>query len=68
MAQGRSTKIITMITWIRNSRLSIKHSLSLDLVDGAVAVAVLVALVQAGPISAAKLTDLYRESSKSTYG
>ena len=28
MAQGRSTKIITMIQWIRTSRLSIKNSLS----------------------------------------
>ena len=28
MAQGRSTKIITMIKWIRTSRLSIKNSLS----------------------------------------
>ena len=31
MAQGRSTKIITMIEWIRTSRLSIKNSLSLML-------------------------------------
>ena len=29
MAQGRSTKIISMIKWIRTSRLSIKNSLSL---------------------------------------
>ena len=29
MAQGRSTKIITMIAWIRTIRLSIKNSLSL---------------------------------------
>ena len=28
MAQGRSTEIISMIQWIRTSRLSIKHSLS----------------------------------------
>jgi len=28
MAQGRSTKIISMIKWIRTSRLSIKSSLS----------------------------------------
>ena len=28
MAQGRSTKITTVIQWIRTSRLSIKHSLS----------------------------------------
>ena len=28
MAQGRSTKIIWMIKWIRTSRLSIKNSLS----------------------------------------
>jgi len=28
MAQGRSTKIISMIEWIRTSRLSIKKSLS----------------------------------------
>ena len=28
MAQGRSTKIIYMITWIRTSRLSVKKSLS----------------------------------------
>ena len=28
MAQGRSTEIITMIKWIRTSRLSIKNSLS----------------------------------------
>ena len=28
MAQGRSTKIISMIKWIRISRLSIKNSLS----------------------------------------
>ena len=28
MAQGRSTKIISMIQWIRTSRLSIKNSLS----------------------------------------
>ena len=27
MAQGRSTKIISMIKWIRTSRLSIKNSL-----------------------------------------
>jgi len=30
MAQGRSTKIISMIEWIRTSRLSIKNSLSLS--------------------------------------
>ena len=30
MAQGRSTKIITMIKWIRANRLSIKNSPSLD--------------------------------------
>ena len=29
MAQGLSTKIISMIKWIRTSRLSIKNSLSL---------------------------------------
>ena len=29
MAQGRSTKIIEMIKWIRTSRLSIKNSVSL---------------------------------------
>jgi hypothetical protein len=29
MAQGRSTKIISIIQWIRTSRLSIKKSLSL---------------------------------------
>ena len=29
MARGRSTKIISMIKWIRTSRLSIKNSLSL---------------------------------------
>ena len=28
MAQGRSTEIISMIKWIRASRLSIKNSLS----------------------------------------
>jgi len=28
MAQGRSTKIISMIKWIRTSRLSVKNSLS----------------------------------------
>jgi len=28
MAQGRSTKIVSMIKWIRTSRLSIKNSLS----------------------------------------
>ena len=28
MAQGRSSKIISMIDWIRTSRLSIKNSLS----------------------------------------
>ena len=28
MAQGRSTKIISMIKWIRTSRCSIKNSLS----------------------------------------
>ena len=28
MAQGRSTKIISTMKWIRNSRLSIKNSLS----------------------------------------
>jgi len=28
MAQGRSTNIISMIEWIRTSRLSIKNSLS----------------------------------------
>ena len=28
MAQGRSTKIITMIKWMRTIRLSIKNSLS----------------------------------------
>ena len=28
MAQGRSTKIISMIRWIRTSRLSMKNSLS----------------------------------------
>ena len=31
MAQGRSTKIISMIKWIRTSKLSIKISLSLIL-------------------------------------
>jgi len=30
MAQGRSTKIISMIKWIRTSRLSIQNSLSLE--------------------------------------
>jgi len=30
MAQGRSTKIISMIQWIRTSRLSITKSLSLQ--------------------------------------
>ena len=35
MAQGRSTKIISMIKWIRTSRLSIKNSLSADNVPGA---------------------------------
>ena len=30
MAQGRSTKIITMIKWIGTSRLSIKNPLSLQ--------------------------------------
>ena len=34
MAQGRSTKIISMITWIRTSRLSIKNSLSLSACGG----------------------------------
>ena len=29
MAQGRSTEIISMMKWIRTSRLSIKKSLSL---------------------------------------
>ena len=33
MAQGRSTAIILMIEWIRTSRLSIKISLSLILVE-----------------------------------
>ena len=28
MAQGRSSEIISMITWIRTSRLSMKNSLS----------------------------------------
>ena len=28
MAQGQSTKIISSIQWIRNSRLSVKNSLS----------------------------------------
>jgi len=31
MAQGRSTKTISMIKWIRTSRLSIKNSVSLEL-------------------------------------
>ena len=31
MAQGRSTQIISMIKWIRTSRLSIKNSLSLQI-------------------------------------
>ena len=31
MAQGPSTEIISMIAWIRTSRLSIKNSLFLDL-------------------------------------
>ena len=30
MVHGRSTEIITMIKWIRTSRLSKKNSLSLD--------------------------------------
>ena len=30
MVQGRPTKIISMIKWIRTSRLSIKNSLSLS--------------------------------------
>ena len=37
MAQGRSSEIISMIRWIRTSRMSIKNSLSLgfrDLVFG----------------------------------
>ena len=46
MAQGRSTEIITMIKWIRTSRLSIKNSLSplflgIDLPQGPRAVCVL---------------------------
>ena len=36
MAQGRSTKIISMIKWIRDSRLSVKKSLFLALVEGVV--------------------------------
>ena len=41
MAQGRSTQIISMINWIRTSRLSIKKSLSgsVDLADEVVDVA-----------------------------
>ena len=38
MAQGRSTKIISMIKWIRTSRLSIKNSLSLGVAPGSVRV------------------------------
>jgi len=33
MAQGRSSKIISMIKWIRTSRLSIKKSLSSMSID-----------------------------------
>jgi hypothetical protein len=29
MAQGRSTEVISMMKWIRNSRLSMKNALSL---------------------------------------
>jgi len=36
MAQGRSTKTILVIKWIRTSRLSIKNSLSAGGVQGAV--------------------------------
>ena len=35
MAKGRSTKIISMINWIRTSRLLIKNSLSLSSPGGA---------------------------------
>ena len=34
MAQGRSTQIISMIKWIRTSRLSTKNSLSIEEVPG----------------------------------
>ena len=34
MAQGRSTRIISMMKWIRTSRLSIKNSLSHSYVWG----------------------------------
>ena len=34
MAQGRSVKIISMIKWIRTSRLSMKNSFSLQVLDG----------------------------------
>ena len=34
MAQGRSTEIITMITWIRTSRLSIKELSLWELGEG----------------------------------
>ena len=34
MAQGRSTKIISMIKWIQTSKLSIKNSLSLPEEEG----------------------------------
>ena len=30
MAQGRSSKTISMVKWIRTSRLTLKNSLSLD--------------------------------------
>ena len=32
MGQGRSTNVISMIKWIRTSRLSIKNSLSLRVI------------------------------------
>ena len=35
MAQGRSTKIISMIKWIRTSRLSRNNSLTLSFVEQA---------------------------------
>ena len=39
MAQGRSTKIISIVKWIRTSRLSIKNSLSQPGADTAPGVA-----------------------------
>ena len=58
MAQGRSTKIISMIKWVRSSRLSVKNSLSAGILRGASVGSARSSLTQQGTSLLKKRTPL----------